>query len=96
MMLDGNHPRRGVMGKKRPAQDGPQPERPGLVDQIREALRNSGQSLGELEQATGVDRGSLSRFLRGKRDLRGSVLDRLCRALNLRLTGGEGSKKPKK
>jgi transcriptional regulator with XRE-family HTH domain len=62
------------------------PEESGLVDQIRQALTADGKSLTELEALTGVDRGSLSRFLRGKRDLSGSVLDRICRALRLRLT----------
>lgn len=42
---------------------------------IREAIRESGLSLQQLADASGVDRASLSRFVRGERTLR---LDKAC------------------
>jgi len=68
-------------------------KRPDLLDQIREAIQQSGQTLTQLEGACGVDRGSLSRFVRSKRILGGDALEKICSALGLRLTGGPLSRR---
>ena len=60
---------------------------PTLSDQIRAAIARSG-SLYELAEATGVDRGILSRFARGERTITLATADRLVDALKLRLTAG--------
>jgi transcriptional regulator with XRE-family HTH domain len=80
------------MGKKKRGEGPPQREEgqgAGLVSQIRQALAATGQSLGQLEGRCGVDRSSLSRFMRGKQDLKGSLLEKIATALGLRLVGGE-------
>jgi transcriptional regulator with XRE-family HTH domain len=63
-----------------------QKEEPGLVKQLRDAIRTSGRSLNQLSKDCGVDTGRLSRFLRGERDITISAADRICRALGLTLT----------
>ncbi len=63
----------------------------GLVFQIREAIRASGRSLRDLENATGISRGQLSRFLRGQRDLTLETAGKLFDALGLEVV----SKKPR-
>jgi transcriptional regulator with XRE-family HTH domain len=54
-----------------------------LVIQIREAMRASGRSLRDLEKATGISRGLLSRFLRGERDMTLTTAAPLLEALGL-------------
>jgi transcriptional regulator with XRE-family HTH domain len=61
-----------------------------LVDQLREAIRESGESLNHLGQRSGVGRDRLSRFLRGERGLTLDAAEKLCRALGLRLARGAG------
>jgi transcriptional regulator with XRE-family HTH domain len=56
-----------------------------LVEQLREAIRQSGRTLTELGAASGVGKDRLSRFLRGERDLTGDAISKVCRALGLRL-----------
>jgi len=60
-------------------------EYPGLVDQLIEAIRESGQSLNQLSVTCGVGRDRLSRFVRGERDLTLSAADKICRVLRLEL-----------
>jgi len=57
----------------------------GLVEQLRELVRGSGQTLTQLADLTGVDPARLSRFLHGKRGLSQDALDRIVRALHIRL-----------
>jgi transcriptional regulator with XRE-family HTH domain len=64
-------------------------EATGLVEQLREAIRRSGQTLNQLSGVCGVGRDRLSRFLRGERDLTLSAAEQICRALGLRLTRGD-------
>jgi hypothetical protein len=59
--------------------------RAGLADQLREAIRGSDQSLNRLAHVTGVDSGRLSRFMTGRRGLTLDALDRIVRALRIRL-----------
>lgn len=56
-----------------------------LTEQIREAANGSGLSQAELREATGIDRGALSRFLAGRDALGRESLDRLAAALGLEL-----------
>jgi plasmid maintenance system antidote protein VapI len=57
-----------------------------MVSQIREAVRRSGRSLGELSRATGVGTDRISRFMRGERTLTLPAAAKLCEALGLELT----------
>lgn len=59
---------------------------------LRAAIQVSGLSLGELERRAGVDRASLSRFLRGERGLTLDTVDLLAPVLGLRLR----ARKPRK
>jgi transcriptional regulator with XRE-family HTH domain len=56
-----------------------------LVDQLRTAIRESGQTLTALAGASGVGKDRLSRFMRGQRDLTLAAAEKLCRALHLHL-----------
>jgi transcriptional regulator with XRE-family HTH domain len=60
---------------------------PGLREQLKEAIRQSGKSLYQLAQATGIDSGRLSRFLRGERGLSFEALEKIWAALDLRIAG---------
>lgn len=64
-------------GKKREGRD--------LVEQIREAVRNSGQSLYEISKSSGVAASQLSRFMRGERTLTLPAASKVCDALHLHL-----------
>lgn len=58
---------------------------PGLVEQLKAAIRDSGLSLNQISQRSGVGTPTLSRFMRGKRTLTLYVAERLCRTLGLDL-----------
>jgi transcriptional regulator with XRE-family HTH domain len=60
-------------------------EAPGLVEQLREAIRKSGRSLYQLGKDSGVGSDQLSRFMRGERTLTLPAAEKLCRALDLEL-----------
>ena len=80
------------MAKKgRRTQEGSRPGGPGLKEQLREAIRNSGESLNQLGRRAGLDSARLSRFMRGERGLSLDAADSLCHALGLRLAGGGGA-----
>jgi hypothetical protein len=68
----------------------PTEERPDLVEQLRDAIRDSGQTLTRLGALCGVGKDRLSRFLRGERDLTLAAVAKICRALRLRLAPEEG------
>jgi predicted transcriptional regulator len=57
----------------------------GLVEQLRQAIRDSGLSLGQLERASGIGRDQLSRFVRGERGLGLEAAGRLFDTLGLRV-----------
>jgi transcriptional regulator with XRE-family HTH domain len=65
-----------------------------LVEQLRDAIQQSGRSLNQLAQLTGVDSGRLSRFMTGKRGLSQGALDRIFRALQLRVIAGSAPAAP--
>ena len=56
-----------------------------VSDQLREAIRDSGESLCQIASGSGVNDGILSRFMRGLRGLTSKSMDRLCEYLNLEL-----------
>jgi transcriptional regulator with XRE-family HTH domain len=58
---------------------------PQLVAKLRQAIQESGHSLNQLSAECGVDRGRLSRFMRGERDLTFAAAALLCEALGLDL-----------
>jgi transcriptional regulator with XRE-family HTH domain len=57
-----------------------------VVEQLRQAIRGSGQTLNQLSQRCGVGRDRLSRFLRGERDLTLEAAEKVCRVLRLELS----------
>lgn len=57
-----------------------------ITEQLRTAIANSGMTYRELGRRADVPHASISRFVRRDRDLRGEQIDRLCAALNLRLS----------
>jgi hypothetical protein len=58
---------------------------PGLVEQLKEAIRGSGKSLYQLGKDSGVGPDRLSRFMRGERGLTIRAVEQLCDTLGLRL-----------
>ena len=59
-----------------------------VSDTLRRHIERDGRSQYALAEETGVNRGVLSRFVRGERDIGMATADRLCRALGLKLTKG--------
>jgi transcriptional regulator with XRE-family HTH domain len=58
---------------------------PRLIDQLKEAIRGSGQTLRQLGRAAGVSADQISRFLRDHRTLTLPAVAKLCQALDLQL-----------
>jgi plasmid maintenance system antidote protein VapI len=60
-----------------------------ISDAIRQAILNSGLPLQQIAESAGVERASLSRFVRGERTLRLDIADKLAKyfGLELKLTG---------
>ncbi|MGD9128043.1 MAG: helix-turn-helix transcriptional regulator [Planctomycetia bacterium] len=56
-----------------------------LTEQLRQAVRDSGRTLGELARETGIDKSALSRFVNGKRGLSMEAIDAIGDCLELRL-----------
>jgi transcriptional regulator with XRE-family HTH domain len=63
----------------------PKRSKPGMVEQLRQAVRDSGQSLNQLCIASGLDRGGMSRFMRGQQGISGQAIEKLCEALRLQI-----------
>jgi transcriptional regulator with XRE-family HTH domain len=55
----------------------------GMWKQVAQIVKNDGWTLVELSRRTGIDKGQLSRFLRGERELRREALERLLGHLGL-------------
>lgn len=62
--------------------------KPTIIDQLREALSSSDKTQAEIEQATGINQGNLSKFKRGvdKRQLSLEHAAKLAACLGLHLT----------
>jgi transcriptional regulator with XRE-family HTH domain len=61
-----------------------------LREQLRKAIRESGQTLGQISRKCGVGPDRLSRFLRGERDLTLTGAEKICEALGLQLATKSG------
>ncbi len=59
-----------------------------LATALRQAIRDSHQSVYQIAQASGVSQIVISRFLSGQRDIRLHTADRLAAVLGLRLSLG--------
>jgi plasmid maintenance system antidote protein VapI len=68
----------------------------GLVEQLREIVRGMDRTLTELAALTGVEPSRMSRFLRGERGLGQDALDRIVKALDLRIVRGPMTPRPRK
>ena len=66
------------------------------MNALREAIRRDGRTAYRLAADSGVDKGALSRFLAGKRDMTLATADRLCRVLGLVLRPVERGRKPRR
>ena len=60
-----------------------------MTDVLRRAILDSGLPLLKIAKEAGVQRASLSRFVRGKNSLRLDVADRLAAYFGLHLTAAE-------
>jgi DNA-binding phage protein len=67
------------MGKKKRA------EEPGLIAQLQELIRDSGKTIYQLSKESGLATAQLYRFLSGERTLTLPSVEKICRALRLRL-----------
>jgi transcriptional regulator with XRE-family HTH domain len=56
-----------------------------LTDQIRDAVQESGLTCYRICAETGIDKGSMSKFLNGQRGLSLAHLDKLAELLGLRI-----------
>jgi hypothetical protein len=56
-----------------------------VVDQLRKAVRDSGETQFAISESTGIAQGNLSKFLRGERSLTLENFTRLCQHLRLTL-----------
>lgn len=57
-----------------------------ITDQLRTAIRESGESMRSIAARSHVDNVALSRFVSGKKTLNGDSIDRIASALGLTLT----------
>jgi transcriptional regulator with XRE-family HTH domain len=68
----------------------------GLIDQLKEKIRQDGRSLNQIGKASGVDAARLSRFLSGQRGLSIEAIDSLFKVLRLQVVKVEPGRKRKK
>lgn len=59
--------------------------KPDVIEQLRGAIRESGQTQLAIAEATGIDQGTISKFLRGARGLSLENFAVLCQHLKLKL-----------
>lgn len=57
-----------------------------IIDQLKQAIRESGLTNYRIAKDAGVAQITLDRFVSGERDLRGATLAKLAKALGLELT----------
>lgn len=68
----------------------PQDDPDVISAQLRRAIVDSGLTVYRVSQLSGVNTAPIARFLSGERDLRLETVDRLARALGLRLVAAPG------
>jgi transcriptional regulator with XRE-family HTH domain len=60
-------------------------ESPTLIDQVKQAIRDSGMGVRELGRATGVEASRISRFMRGERSIDVAAVSAICQVLGYQL-----------
>lgn len=64
-----------------------------VSQQLRDAVRESGEPMHVLARAAGLHKSAMSRFMSGERGLRLETVDALCERLGLRLVAKRAGKK---
>jgi plasmid maintenance system antidote protein VapI len=64
-----------------------------LTDQLRQAVVDSGKTLGKFSRDTGIDKSALSRFVNGERGVSMDVMNTLGEYLGLRLVADKPTTK---
>lgn len=70
-------------------------QRPSLSDELRQAIERSGLSRYSIWQQTGIDQGSLSKFMDGERGLGMESIDKLADLLGLHIITKPEPRRPK-
>lgn len=70
-------------------------QRLSLSDELRQAIERSGVSRYSIWQQTGIDQGSLSKFMDGERGLGMESIDKLADLLGLHIVAQPESHRPK-
>ena len=70
-------------------------QRLSLSDQLRQAIERSGVSRYSIWQQTGIDQGSLSKFMDGERGLGMESIDKLAELLGLHIVAKPEPRRPK-
>jgi hypothetical protein len=63
-------------------------ERPTVTESLRQAIRDTGETLYRVAKDSGVAYASLYRFMASQRDISCPNIDKLCRYLGMRLMKG--------
>lgn len=72
------------------------PKRQTITEQIRKAIRQSGMTRYRISQETGINQGTLSRFMSGEvKAMKSDTLDRLADLLDLEIVTRNGKPKGK-
>ena len=70
-------------------------QRLSLSDELRQAIERSGVSRYSIWQQTGIDQGSLSKFMDGERGLGLESIDKLAELLGLHIVAKPQPRRPK-
>ena len=70
-------------------------QRLSLSDELRQAIERSGVSRYSIWQQTGIDQGSLSKFMDGERGLSIESIDKLAELLGLHIVAKPEPRRPK-
>lgn len=70
-------------------------QRLSLSDELRQAVERSGVSRYSIWQQTGIDQGSLSKFMDGERGLGMESIDKLAELLGLHIVAKPEPRRPK-
>jgi transcriptional regulator with XRE-family HTH domain len=73
----------------------PKKKRESLSDELRQAVERSGLSRYSICQQTGIDQGSMSKFMAGERGLTLESIDKLAELLGLHIAADAGRRRPK-
>lgn len=73
----------------------PKKKRASLSDELRQAVERSGLSRYSIWQQTGIDQGSMSKFMAGERGLTLESIDKLAELLRLHIVAEPELPRPK-